>query len=242
MTSDDLENTERAHRPIVDAALGLGRGASRLAQQMDWESSTLSPTLWWLCLWTGYIGAACLPPVFHEKMDSWPGGALVVVLLVMVVLFLMERDWLGTMLLNCLISIPVVPLLFVGIVIRALVWDGHWGLGVEASFLGVQALALLLAWLHLVHTKKRFHTFPPKHLRPKRTLPEKPTLGGPAKLGAMYLSVLGFMGSIYGLVAIKRVFPELHVPVFFAVPVLLTLFLAAGGIGAYWIGRKLKDR
>lgn len=213
------------------------------ANRFDRASTTLIASWWWLLLWTGYIGAAILEPYMAGMKDYLPGAPLFLVLTVMVATFFFEAmdRWLGTLLMNCVISIPVVSVLFVVNAIRMIMGPEEWSVKQKVVFLGAQALALILAWLHLLYTKKRWRAEPPAHLRPKvPTKPYKPSLEGPVQWAVIYLMFVLFCFGIYILVLLKKAWPHQQVPVFSLALLLLVLFVVVAFLLSYVIRKKLE--
>jgi hypothetical protein len=132
------------------------------------------------------------------------------------------------MLMNCVISIPVVPVLLMVNVVRMSLGVEAWSLKQKAAFIGPQVLALALTFLHYRFTRKRWKRESPWHRRSKiRALPHRPDLAGPVKWAAVYLLLLLFAAGLFVLALVKRAWPNFNVPASWLVPVLLIVFLRA---------------
>jgi 3-hydroxybutyryl-CoA dehydratase len=194
------------------------------------ESTTLIASWWWLVLWTAYLGGAVLEPFMTTAADQLTGTMLYLLLAVMMVSFVYEawEDWLGTMLMNCVISIPVVPVLLMVNIVRMFLGVEAWSLKQKAMFIGPQVLALALTFLHYLFTKKRWKREPPPHLRPKKPfLPYRPDVASAVKWAAAYLLIVLFAAGLFVLVLVKRAWPNFDIPVFWLAAVLLILLLTA---------------
>lgn len=232
-----MENDSRARK--------VNRGLLRAANRFDRESTTLMASLWWLILWTAYLGGAILEPYMTTAADQVTGTMLYLVLAVMIVSFVYEawEDWLGTMLMNCVISIPVVPVLLIVNIVRMFFGAEAWNLKQKAMFIGPQVLALALTYLHYLFTKKRWKREPPPHLRPKKTsLPYRPDPAGAVKWAAAYLLIVLFAAGFFVLVQAKRAWSNLDIPVFWLAAVLLILLLIALFAVFFMIDKKLRVR
>ena len=219
----------------------MGRKLLGAVNRFDRASTTLIGSWWWLLLWTAYIGAAILEPYMADVKDYWPGAPLFLVLIVMVITFLYEamERWLGTLMMNCLISLPVVPVLFVVNVVRMIMGTEEWSTIQKVGFLGVQALALVLTWLHVLYTRKRWRAEPPRHLRPRvPSQPYKPSLVGSLQWATLYLMFLLFCAGIFILVLIKKAWPHVPMPLFPLALALLVIFIAAAVFLFYLIRKK----
>ena len=146
----ELGNDSRARQ--------VKRGLLRAANRFDRESTTLIASWWWLILWTAYMGGAVLEPYMPNAAHKVTGTTLFLILAVMVVSFVYGawEGWLGTMLMNCVISIPVVPVLLMVNIVRMFFGVETWSLKQKAMFIGPQVLALVLTFLHYQFTKKRW--------------------------------------------------------------------------------------
>jgi hypothetical protein len=219
------------------------RGLLQAANRFERESITLIASGWWLILWTAYIGGAVLEPYMSNAAHQVAGTTLYLVLAVMVVSFVYEawEGWLGTMLMNCVISIPVVPVLLMVNIVRMFFGVETWSLKQKAMFIGPQVLALALTFLHFQFAKKRWKREPPPHLRPKMpSLPYRPDAVGPVKWAAAYLLLVLFAAGIFVLVLAKRAWPNLDIPIFWLVSVLLILLLTALFAVFFMIDKKLR--
>jgi len=232
-----MDNDSRAKK--------VKRGLLRAANSFDRESTTLIASWWWLILWTAYLGVAVLEPYMTTAADKVTGTTLYLVLAVMVVSFVYEawEGWLGTMLMNCVISIPVVPVLLIVNIVRMFFGVETWSLKQKAMFIGPQVLALALTYLHYLFTKKRWKREPPPHLRLKRpSLPYRPDVAGAVKWAAAYLLIVLFATGLFVFVVAKRAWPNLDIPVFWLAAVLLILLLAALFAVFFMIDKKLRVR
>lgn len=224
-------------------ATKVKRGLLQAANRFDRESTNLLASWWWLILWTAYLGGAVLEPYMTTAADEVTGTTLYLVLAVMVVSFVYEawEGWLGTMLMNCVISIPVVPVLLIVNIVRMFSGAEAWSLKQKAMFIGPQILALALTYIHYLFTKRRWKREPPPHLRLKRaSLPYRPNVAGAVKWAAAYLLILLFAAGFFVLILAKRAWSNLDIPLLWLVAVLLFLFLAALFVVFFMIDKKIR--
>ncbi|MBN1615017.1 MAG: hypothetical protein JW950_11175 [Deltaproteobacteria bacterium] len=180
-----------------------------------------------------------------KEADHVAGAALLLILAVMAVSSVFEalEDRLGTMLMNCVISIPSVPLLPAANIGCMFFGADAWNLKQKTMCIGAQVPALALAFLHFLFTKKLWKREPPLRLQPKTpSQPYKPDLAGPVKWAFAYLTVVLFAAGLCGLVPAKRVFSNRDIPVFWLTTVLLIVLIAAACAILPLIDRKLSRR
>jgi hypothetical protein len=242
----NTRSTQKGGRMVNDSrARKAKRGLLHVANRFNRESTTLIASWWWLILWTAYMGVAVLEPYMPKGAHQVTGTTLHLILAVMVVSFAYEawEGWLGTMLMNCVISIPVVPVLLMVNIVRMLFGVEAWSFKQKAMFIGPQVLALALTFLHYQFTKKRWKKEPPPHLRPKMpSQPYRPDLAGTVKWAAVYLLLVLFAAGLFVLVLAKRIWSNFDIPVFWLALVLLILLLAALFAVFFMIDKKLRDR
>ncbi len=132
----------------------------RAANETERDSTAMTTVFWWLCLWSIYVGTAALEPVLLDQAEHMPGSVLLFILAIMAVMFVLElsQGWEGVLLMNCLISIPIVPGLFIWNVLYMVISTNSWTLKARLGFLGVQAMAVVLTGLHFLFTKKNGKT------------------------------------------------------------------------------------
>ena len=180
-----------------------------------------------------------------KAADRITGAILYLTLAVMVASFVYEASegWLGTMLMNCVISIPVVPVLLMVNVGRMSLGVEAWSLKQKAMFIGSQVLALALTFLHYRFAKKRWKRESPWHRRSKIPAPPyRPDLASPVKWAAVYLLLLLFAAGLFILALVKRAWRNFNVPAFWLVPVVLIVLLGALIAAFFMIDKKLRDR